>query len=195
MSAIRSQRPRLAGASFPCARCGRPLRRTAGESPRKIGCPRCRFLIYDYPRVCAGVLVTRGGRVLTLRRAHAPRIGFLDIPGGFIDADEAIEAAARRELREEAGLTVGALRPLGVYLDRYHLKGFGAFPTMNFYFVARWRSGVPVAADDAASAEWVPLGELLRPRARLAWRHMRVVLRDLARARRPAPARGSWGRA
>ena len=28
---------------------------------------------------------------------------------------------------------------------------------MNFYFVARWRRGEPRAADDAASAEWVPL--------------------------------------
>jgi len=187
--------PRGPGPLFPCARCGRPLRRSTRDTPRRIACPRCRYLIYDYPRSCAGVVVRKGDAVLMLRRAHPPRIGWLDIPGGFIDAGEAIEAAARRELREETGLTVGALRPLGVYLDRYHLAGFGSFPTLNFYFVARWRRGEPVAADDAASAEWIPLARLTRDGRRLAWRHMREVLRDLARPPRATRApRGTRSR-
>jgi 8-oxo-dGTP diphosphatase len=172
-------------ATFPCARCGRPLRRTTSGRPLEIGCPRCGFLIYDYPRPCAGFIVLKGGEALMLRRAHPPRIGWLDVPGGFIEARESIEGAARRELREETGLSVGRAEPLGIYWDRYHLRGFGYFPTLNFYFLARWRSGTPRAADDAASAEWMPLAKLGRPGQRLAWSHMRALFRDVRRRVRP----------
>jgi len=138
-------------------------------------------MIYDYPRACAGIVVVRGAQVLALRRAHHPRRGYLDLPGGFMEAGESMETAARRELREETGLTLGSVRALGIYWDRYFLKGFGWFPTLNFYYVGRWRSGVPQAADDAASAEWIALSRLGRPGQRLAWKHMPQVLRDVRR--------------
>jgi len=173
-------------ATFPCARCGRPLRRTADGRRLEIGCARCGFLIYDYPRPCAGFIVVKGDSTLVLRRAHPPRIGCLDVPGGFIEANEGIEGAARRELREETGLDVGAAEPLGFYWDRYFLRGFGYFPTMNFYFIARWRAGVPHAADDAASAEWASLARLGGPGQRLAGKHMRVLFHDVRRWARGA---------
>ena len=168
--------------SFPCARCGRPLSRKppSPTKPRRIACARCAYLMYDYPRPCAGMLVMKADSVLLLRRAHPPRVGFLDIPGGFIEERESIEDAARRELREETGLTLGRVEPLGFYWDEYPLKGFGRFPTMNWYFVGRWRRGTPVAADDAASAEWVPIAKLASLRRRCAWKHMPDVLRDFA---------------
>jgi ADP-ribose pyrophosphatase YjhB (NUDIX family) len=176
--------------TFPCARCGRPIRRRPAPrsaeqgAPPQISCPRCQYLIYDYPRIAAGVLVVKGDSALMLRRAARPRRGCLDIPGGFMDAGESIEGAARRELREETGLSVGALRPLGHFWDRYYLRGFGHFPTMNFYYLARWRSGTPRAADDAASAEWVPISRLGRTGARLAWAHMPALFRALRAALR-----------
>jgi len=127
------------------------------------------------------MIVVKADGVLLLRRAHAPRKGWLDVPGGFMDANESIEHAARRELKEETDLTVGRVETLGFYWDRYYLKGFGWFPTMNFYFLAHWRAGEPRAADDAASAEWVPLARLGRPDARYAWKHMRALFRDVRR--------------
>ncbi len=127
------------------------------------------------------MIVVKGDRALVLRRAYPPHVGWLDIPGGFMEAGEEIEAAARRELKEETGLTVGRVRWLGFYWDRYYLHGFGHFPTMNFYYLARWRSGEPRAGDDAASAEWAPIARLGRPGQRLAWNHMREVFRDVRR--------------
>ena len=127
------------------------------------------------------MVVVKGGSVLMLRRGHLPRRGYLDFPGGFVDVDEAIETAARRELREETGLVVGRIESLGYFRDRYCLRGFGYFPTLNFYWLARWRTGEPRAADDAASAEWMPLGRIGRKGARLAWRHMSEVLREVRR--------------
>lgn len=171
--------------TFACLHCGAALRRTpraggAGRAhPLEIRCPNCRYLIFDYPRPCAGMLVLKGDRLLVLRRGHHPRRGYLDTPGGFIDAGEDIEQAARRELLEETGLTVGRTEPFGFYWDRYYLRGFGFFPTMNFYYRARWRSGEPVPDDDAAGAEWMPVRSLGRTRARFAWKHMDEVVRRL----------------
>lgn len=138
-------------------------------------------MMYDYPRSCAGTVVLKGEAVLLLERGHQPKRGWYDLPGGFMEAGEMPEAAARRELLEETGLKVPRLDWLGFYWDRYYLKGFGFFPTMNFYFIGRWRSGQAKAADDAAKAEWVPLGQIGRRSSRLAWKHMREVFRDVRR--------------
>ncbi len=180
-------------AGFPCARCGRPLRRRPATSsrPRRFGCPRCGFLIYDYPRPCAGLLVVRGDAVLLLRRAHPPRVGRLDVPGGFVESGESLEAAARRELREETGLTLGPIEPLSFHWDEYALKGFGRFPTMNWYWVGEWRRGEPVAADDAASAEWVPMTRLAALRRRFSWAHMPALFAALRRWRTAGVRGGS----
>ncbi len=178
---------------FPCARCGRPVRRRPASRtrPRRIECPRCGYLMYDYPRPCAGLLVVKDRDVLLLRRAHAPRVGFLDVPGGFLEAGESLEGAARRELREETGLTLGAIEPLSFHWDEYRLKGFGRFPTMNWYFVGEWRRGEPAASDDAASAEWVPVGRLPSLRRRFSWAHLPRLFAGLRRwmDARPAPGR------
>jgi ADP-ribose pyrophosphatase YjhB (NUDIX family) len=163
--------------------CGRLVTRRPADAsrPKHITCPRCRYMIYDYPRSAAGMLVVRRDRVLLLERAHDPRMGFLDIPGGFVEAGESLEGAARRELREETGLTIGRADWLGFFWDTYFIKGFGRFPVMNFYYAGHWRRGEPRAADDAASAAWVPIASLSRLRKRFAWAHMTPLLRGLAR--------------
>jgi len=138
-------------------------------------------MLYDYPRSASDMLVVKRDRVLLLERAHAPREGYLDIPGGFMEAGESLEDGARRELHEETGLHVGRADWLGFYWDTYWIRGFGRFPVMNFYYAARWRRGEPRAADDAASAAWVPIATLPRLKSRFAWAHMTPMLRDLSK--------------
>jgi len=188
-SAVAPRRSRAFGPAFPCAVCGTPLRRErragrdAAHAPQLV-CPRCRFRIYDYPRVCVGMAVVRRDALLLLVRGQQPARGRVDMPGGFLEAGEDLERAARRELREETGLTVGRAEPLGVYWDTYDLPGFGPFPTLNWYWLARSRAGTPRAGDDAAEAHWVPLAGLGRNalQRRFAWPHMRRVMRDVRAA-------------
>jgi 8-oxo-dGTP diphosphatase len=65
---------------------------------------------YRYPRPALTVDCVVFGlgdddlKVLLIQRDHDPYVGRWALPGGFVDIDETLEHAARRELEEEAGL-------------------------------------------------------------------------------------------
>ena len=59
-----------------------------------------------------GAVVDPTGRVLLVRQTYAKD---WRLPGGAIGLGEAPEAALRRELREELGLTGGRVRLFGIY--------------------------------------------------------------------------------
>jgi 8-oxo-dGTP pyrophosphatase MutT (NUDIX family) len=60
----------------------------------------------------AGAILDAQGRVLLVRQSYAA--GWR-LPGGAIGLGEAPEAALRRELHEELGLTGGCVRLFGIY--------------------------------------------------------------------------------
>jgi len=70
--------------------------------------------ILKHPGACAVVPLLEDGRVVLLRQyRHAVRETLWEIPAGKLDAGEALEACARRELREETGYLAGELVSLG----------------------------------------------------------------------------------
>jgi|SRR5262245_5519980 len=113
---------------------------------------------YDYPRpalTADSIVVTRETqpRVLLVRRKHPPFEGEWALPGGFVDREEPLEAAARRELREETGIEVGELIQLHTFGDP------GRDPrgwTVSVAFLAFVDPAQvhPIAGDDAAEVAW-----------------------------------------
>jgi 8-oxo-dGTP diphosphatase len=90
-------------------------------------------------------------RLLLIRRKNPPFAGQFALPGGFVDYGETTEAAARRELKEETGLTARELRLVGVYSSpqrdpRGHTVGIACLASIE--------EAKPVAGDDAAEAEF-----------------------------------------
>jgi 8-oxo-dGTP diphosphatase len=119
------------------------------------------------------VVFDTAGRVLLIRRKNPPFEGQYALPGGFVDIGETVEAACRRELKEETGIEVGALTLVGVYSDpRRDPRGH----TCSVAFLARVAGGEPEAGDDAAAAEWVADWQSRT----LAFDHA-LILRDAAR--------------
>lgn len=93
-----------------CANCGAPTRAFTGGFRRD--CDACGA--HHFPRVDPVVimLVTDGDRCLLGRQ---PRFdpGMYSALAGFVEPGETIEDAVRREVMEEAGVPVGAVRYLG----------------------------------------------------------------------------------
>jgi len=136
---------------------------------------------YDYPRPSVTVdivIITdeQDPHVLLIRRKNEPFRGKWAIPGGFVDMDEALAAAARRELREETGIRAPRR------LEQLHTFGDpdrdprGRTISVAYIAVVDARKIKPQAADDAAEVGW---HRLMRPPA-LAFDHGRI----LAEARR-----------
>ena len=115
-----------------------------------------------------------GGRVLLVRRGIEPDRGKWDIPGGFIEEGEALEDAARRELREETGLEVELGALLGVWPDWYG-SGPSAPYTVNVYWTARVVAGEAGAADEVEELRWFDPDEL-PARGELAFTNVALVL-------------------
>jgi ADP-ribose pyrophosphatase YjhB (NUDIX family) len=98
-----------------CSECAHAMEeREAFGRPRPV-CPRCGFVAFQSAKVVAGALVVRDGALLMTRRAHNPGYGLWDLPAGYMEADERLEEAAAREVREETGLEVRLGSQLGAY--------------------------------------------------------------------------------
>ena len=77
-----------------------------GDRPREGGPDR------QEVEVAVGVLVRGDGRfLLTSRPEGKVYAGYWEFPGGKVEAGETMEAALRRELVEEIGITIGAVHP------------------------------------------------------------------------------------
>jgi ADP-ribose pyrophosphatase YjhB (NUDIX family) len=113
------------------------------------------------PIVGIGIVVLRAGSVVLVRRGKAPNPGGWTLPGGAQELGETAEAAARRELAEETGLSVGTLHLAGtVDLIRPDPDGRVRYHYTIIDFAALWVSGEPRAGDDAAETAWAPLDRL-----------------------------------
>ncbi|UYM04725.1 NUDIX hydrolase [Solicola gregarius] len=119
------------------------------------------------------VLADAGRQVLLVRRGGPPYEGSLALPGGFVEIDESLDAAARRELAEETGVDISKvpIAQVGAYgePDR-DPRG----RTVSIAYVALLDQVVEATAgDDAAAAGWHRVEEL--DEARLAFDHARIL--------------------
>lgn len=131
---------------------------------------------YEYPRpsVTVDIVLFRRGEddqieVLLIERARDPFKGKWALPGGFVDKDESLEAAAARELKEETGLARIRFNQLAAFGDP------GRDPrghTVSVAFTALLKGRYEAkASDDAADARW---HSALRPPP-LAFDHRKIL--------------------
>ena len=142
-----------------CPKCGRRLsqRRRTADGRIHPAC-RCGYIRFTNPKVVAGVLPIRRGKVALLRRDLEPGYGRWTFPAGFVDRGETPPQAAARETREESGLEVRPRRLLA-------LIATPGSPILILVYAAVARRGKLRALSEALESRWfapaeIPWGEL-----------------------------------
>ena len=118
----------------------------------------------DRPVAGVGAVILDQGRVLLVKRGHAPLKGEWSLPGGAVELGETLEAAVAREVLEETGLVVD-VGPVVEVIDRVHRDADGRVE--YHYIVVDYlcqMSGSadagPAAGSDADDVQWVPIEDL-----------------------------------
>ncbi len=108
------------------------------------------------PELCVGAVVVDEDRLLLIRRGTDPGRGRWSLPGGRVEAGEALVAAVVRELREESGLE-GLCGPMLGWVERMGVDHH--FVIVNFR-VDILDDGSPTAGSDADEVAWTSFDQL-----------------------------------
>ncbi len=134
---------------------------------------------YEYPRPAVTVdviLITEGNNpeILLIQRKNNPYQNLWAFPGGFLDMDEDLETAAKRELQEETNIE-------NIEIEQFKAYGApsrdprGRTVSVVFYAFVKEKPKA-TAMDDAKDAAWFKLAEL----PELAFDHHQIMSEFIA---------------
>ena len=117
--------------------------------------------------------------VLLIQRENPPFQNYWALPGGFVDPNEDLEDAAKRELFEETSLEINQLNQFGAY-GNPNRDERGRVVTVAYFAEVNMYSYKPVAKDDAKNVSWFKLNKL----PHLAFDHVQIISDALAKKTR-----------
>ena len=137
-----------------CGLCGSPTRSEEAGHMRRCTDPACRAMHFPRTDPAVIMLVVDGERALLGRNKNFPLPGMYSTLAGFVEPGENLEGAVAREVREEAGIEVGAVH--------YHSSQPWPFPAnimLGFYAEA---ASTEISLDDGEleDARWFERGWL-----------------------------------
>ncbi len=128
---------------------------------------------HENPAVTVDVAVLniqRGDlKIVLIQRKNPPFQGDWALPGGFLEPDEILMAAATRELKEETGIEGLTLYPIGMF-DKLGRDPRGRTLTMAFWTLTNKKLNVQ-ASTDAANVQLFSLKKL----PKLAFDHEEII--------------------
>lgn len=160
-----------------CGGEGLELRVPRRDDRRRPVCLGCGYVHYVGPVVAAGVILHDRGRLCLVRRAHEPGLGLWTFPGGFVDLDEEVPAAALREAVEETGCLGEIERLVGVY----NSLGPRGKRVVIVVYAARLTAAGGDRSAEVAEVRWFPPDDL--PWDELAFPSNVAALGDFLRSR------------
>jgi 8-oxo-dGTP diphosphatase len=108
--------------------------------------------------------------ILLVERLDPPYQGMWALPGGFMEMEESLEEAARRELLEETSIRAGELIRFESY-DKPGRDPRGRTITQVFIMIWKKEHGEAIPGSDAKSLQWFDLSQL----PELAFDHSTIV--------------------
>jgi 8-oxo-dGTP diphosphatase len=138
---------------------------------------------YEHPRPALTVdLVIFAGlagrrQILLIRRSREPFAGKWALPGGFVEMDESLEAAAKRELEEETGLRGVPVEQLRAFGDPGRDPRGRTISVAYYALLPAGAATTTKAGSDAGQARWFPTSDL----PELAFDHAEIIAHALTR--------------
>lgn len=128
-----------------CPKCGAAFQNDKKETA--LNCPACSFKLYPRIEPCVIVLISRGDEILLVKNKRATR-DFYSCIAGFMELGESAVEAVRREVKEEVGLEIKNVTPVG--------SQSWPFPDqLMLAFTADWQSGdLVLQEEEIAEARW-----------------------------------------
>ncbi len=106
---------------------------------------------YKRPKVGIGVIVLKRGKILLHKRKNSGGNGTWAFPGGHLEFNETIEACAKREAMEEAGIKIKNLR-YGPYTNDINKKENTHYITL--FVIAEYQSGKVEVREPGRCERW-----------------------------------------
>lgn len=118
----------------------------------------------EYPKqpiTAVGVAVFKGDKVLLIKRNKPPKSFEWSIPGGAQDLGEKLKDTARREVSEEAGISIKNIRLIdAVDFIKKDESNAVEYHYSLIDYMADYESGGLTPGDDAIDCKWVALDDL-----------------------------------
>lgn len=112
-------------------------------------------------------LIVKGNQILLIKRGADTYKGYWALPGGYVELDEDVPTALRREVREELNVEATITGLLGIYSQ----PGRSPRQAISAVFKADI-TGNPTPGDDAVACEWYRLDNLPKE---LAFDHAKII--------------------
>jgi 8-oxo-dGTP diphosphatase len=113
------------------------------------------------PLVGVGAIIFRRHRILMAQRGKEPLKGWWSLPGGALELGESLTDAVCREVLEETGLEVEAVKLFEVF-ERIIRDADGA-PEYHYIlidYICRVTGGTLFPGDDVCAVDWVRRADL-----------------------------------
>lgn len=119
---------------------------------KAMGCSNCGLRYYANVAAAVALFVvdSESETILVTERGREPAKGTLDLPGGFVDPQETVEDAVRRELFEETGLTTYEIKYLFSCPNIYRYSGIDIH-TSDLFFLCKVKNIYEAKPNDDVS--------------------------------------------
>lgn len=142
---------------------------------RLINCDNCGFHLYLSPASTnALILENSKGEILLTKRKHAPKKGYWDTPGGFINLKENVEESLIREIEEELGFRPKKIKYFSSYWSYYPYRGMN-YQTLCHVYTSKYNGEKIMDQDDISAHQFFPKNKI--PFEKISFEDIKQALR------------------